>query len=819
MWLQRTLARIQSAAKPLLLIGGEAAGVPFLLDRLSQETPLVWIALHPAEAGDPVAQGNRLAEGINEFAGVSLLPHGMPHTVILSALKQSAAALPPFTLALSRAELSPSLLDSLLNLDIDTIEVILDVSQRPLRIPPQTSILEHELCLLDQEAQQIANDLPAWRCQALLERSGRHYLSYLLLVHDERGEAPPTIPFAGKTLKPERYAEPIEATHVLDALLESGDLIRALELAVLRCPERVPEILPKAGPVYHEQGLHQRLHYLLESLDEHHQHADVILCWRLVAGVMVGSYQHLIQDIEQALQQRDAPELRARYAGIVPNLLRRRVLAAQAAERARTPLTLWQLGRVHPDPRAGIDILRDAVQLSEQYGSAYDMVRSAGTLGSRLTDIGHYREALGWLEWALARFDHAQLKDGMRRVWLMNDLISCRIMLGQAAGLDADLQQLEGLLEAVEISANVTVILTRAEYLLSQSRSRDALNLTASLFGSAPRSILGEVVLVRARALSELGHYKDARQLCENTLGVLAQEAEFTQLPALLAHAMILALQGDQTAREPLRNVMLALEASAPWRTAAALHLALLEGHPYTSLHEAPAVVKHMLADLSREGLKVLSGPEAHFSHIWATVLNEDAELTLNVLGKAEAFQRGRPLEVSEQQLEVLSLLALHSDGLSSAHLSELLGADQKPVSTRAMVSRLRNIVPIDAKPYRLAVPVRMDALEVKADLEEGRLREAVSRYHGAVLPDSDAPGVREFREQLEEQLRDTLLSGHDSEALLGFARSVPDDLEVWERLAKVFPPLDPRRLQVNAQVRRLAREYGVDHEDVLTPR
>jgi hypothetical protein len=113
----------------------------------------------------------------------------------------------------------------------------------------------------------------------------------------------------------------------------------------------------------------------------------------------------------------------------------------------------------------------------------------------------------------------------------------------------------------------------------------------------------------------------------------------------------------------------------------------------------------------------------------------------------------GRPLPLSERQAELLTVLALHPPGLSARWLARCLyrGA-ANPVTVRAEIARLRRVVGelVDAQPYRLTAEVRADFLDVERLLELGRVRAALDRYTGPLLPRSRAPCVVARREELD---------------------------------------------------------------------
>ena len=74
--------------------------------------------------------------------------------------------------------------------------------------------------------------------------------------------------------------------------------------------------------------------------------------------------------------------------------------------------------------------------------------------------------------------------------------------------------------------------------------------------------------------------------------------------------------------------------------------------------------------------------------------------------------------------------------------------------------------------------------------------------YTGSLLPESDSPGIREWREVIDVAVRDIALASGS----LTLAERLPYDLAVQEAAAAVLSPDDPRAGWANARVRRAER-------------
>ncbi|WP_432487410.1 GAF domain-containing protein [Kineococcus sp. SYSU DK018] len=190
----------------------------------------------------------------------------------------------------------------------------------------------------------------------------------------------------------------------------------------------------------------------------------------------------------------------------------------------------------------------------------------------------------------------------------------------------------------------------------------------------------------------------------------------------------------------------------------------------------------------------------------------------LRLMGAGEAVLRvdGRERSLSLRHAELLLLLLTGPpDGWSAGSLAGALDSRTlATVSVRAEVHRLRAVLAgcgrgalgLSPSPYRLTGELSCDVLQVRAALREGRTGDAVGAWAGDLLPGSDAPGVRELREELLVALRTAVLEGEDDEALLRFSRGAGrDDAQVAAELLRRLAPGDPARGEVVARAGRLA--------------
>jgi hypothetical protein len=197
--------------------------------------------------------------------------------------------------------------------------------------------------------------------------------------------------------------------------------------------------------------------------------------------------------------------------------------------------------------------------------------------------------------------------------------------------------------------------------------------------------------------------------------------------------------------------------------------------------------------------------------------------LTLLAADPASVQLDGLPVEVSRGHLELLALLAVRPEGMSSEELAaDLYGDAGGPGAVRVQVCRLRKRLGrwIETSPYRLALDVETDVGRVCALLEQGAVRDAAERYHAPMLPRSEAPGVIRAREALEGWLRHAVMTTDDPEALWAWVRSRSgrDDLRAWTRLLANLRHRDQRRGLAAERVGALRAAYGLTADSASLP-
>jgi len=825
-WLTRQLDAVLDADRPVLLVGGERYGVPFVLDALRVRRRTAWWTLALRAAEDDVAQGNALAEALNRVLEAPLFAQALPYRAHVQGLRHHAEDLRPLWLAVTAEVADAPLLGELVGLHDAGFGVVIDL--RGADVPPAHAwvhgcrvIGPDRLRLSHEEAAQVMpGGLGLERVTALWRSCGGRFTELMRSAHEAIELPRLRVPAPEGALLPAGRGEAVPTPLAVRAMARDGAWIEALELAVLGAPELVDDVLRMAGPAYHERGLTRRLHLLLSALPPTYARQERVLEWRLLAALDAGELPSVAHDVDAHLAAHVAPELRARRAGTLPPA-EGFALAAHAVEARRTPLTLWQFGRMHPDFGAAARLLEESVRLAEDFGTPHEVARNAGTLAAKLLHVGEFARARAWSQFALGVFDQHQLRDGARRLRLVNDLAFARLLTGDLAGLRRGLADTAAALAGAMPAVADLVRGTWAAVELVSDRPAAALELLRPLVEAAPRDRRAAFAQQAVRVLLELGRVGEAATVAADAVELAEGMGNHARRVARLARGMADTVAGAlggaeggqvafERARDDLLAVMTAGDMAAELRLPAALHYLVASGG---AAHHVPDDLARLLGTLHPVALRLFAGPAAVFAPVWDAVGGGGPALRLRFFGEVACRLEGTPVGLPPRLAEAALALTLHPEGLSRDALNDFLTPDgQTPFSSgglRGLLTRLRALLPVSEAPYRWAVAFAADVADARSLLAEGRVREAIALWQGPLLPLSDAPGVREARETLEEALRQAALLSGDADALFELADRLGDDLALWEAAAAAMPPGDPRLALALARERRLAREYA----------
>ena len=103
---------------------------------------------------------------------------------------------------------------------------------------------------------------------------------------------------------------------------------------------------------------------------------------------------------------------------------------------------------------------------------------------------------------------------------------------------------------------------------------------------------------------------------------------------------------------------------------------------------------------------------------------------------------------------------------------------------------------------YRIEGDLSVDVVALREALRAGAAPEIARLYAGPLLPSSESPGIREWREVLDVAVRDVALTS----GLPALAERLPYDVAVQEAAAAALHPGDPRAGWARARLARAER-------------
>ncbi len=217
------------------------------------------------------------------------------------------------------------------------------------------------------------------------------------------------------------------------------------------------------------------------------------------------------------------------------------------------------------------------------------------------------------------------------------------------------------------------------------------------------------------------------------------------------------------------------------------------------------------MLELGRPGLRPLAGPSASFAELLALLRSPRVALGLHFLDGPRVRFRGEPVNLRRRFLEILAAPALHPEGLSAEQLAlAVYGEAADPATATADITKLRRLIPIASRPYRLDLDVWADFTEVSQSLAGGKAAAPLRLYRHPLLVASESPAIAAHRDLLEETLRRAALTTGDAGVLLDLAQRLDDDLEIWEAVLAALPPNDPRRVGILARVERVRNDHDI---------
>jgi tetratricopeptide (TPR) repeat protein len=797
MWANRVLEEITASAGPVVFAAPYCYGSYYVLAALPQA---IWLDLNKDER-DPIVQGNKLADAVARTLGGYLVGYGLPYRYALNVLRHHLKLLGPMTLVLSGAEHAVELARELLTLHSEGSKVVLACERLPqgLKLPCDARMLtEQTLALSVAEAQQLSELLPAELETLLTETQGAYERVLIALYQRQKLPAPlrPT-PEGPKAL----IGPALSAEALLTVLIKQGRYLEALELASRALPHETPKVLESAGEYFWERGLAGQLDGLLGTLPEAMAREPRVLEARLRGALAVGKEAELIAEVAPLLETGEYPELRALYAearflaGDLEGCLSE---AKRAARAEATPQTLlvYGLALATRDVSKGLVVLERGLQLAEQRGSSGLACRLATALAVQQARLGRYQAAVHWAEYGERLFVRSGAAHHGARLTLLNAWARARLLSGRPEGVLERLRLVQPELMAVRPELAAFIQATLADALLANGEVVAALEVYDRLWDAAPDRVARAMVAPgMVRVLLEAGQPNEALARAES-VGVIAHGLSApVRAQAELAWGMALSAcePGRAVAllEAALRGLQHYYQADGVARAAIYLIKCSLLLNKAAVLERALALAAPALSELGVSGWRYLAGADGDAVR---QRVSQAPAVRLCFLGDMAIERGGQRLAVRLRFAEMLAALALNPQGLTSEQLTlAVFGEAGDARHCRMELSRLRRLIPITSRPYRIALSYQADFIELAQYLAQGDVAHAMACYRGPLLAASEAPVIVEQRAWLEASLQRVVLASGEVAALWELAERLGDALELWARLLELLPATDPR--------------------------
>lgn len=452
----------------------------------------------------------------------------------------------------------------------------------------------------------------------------------------------------------------------------------------------------------------------------------------------------------------------------------------QAAHLATNFVTLYFLGRSQP-PGLGLITLREALAVAQ---TSTQLGRAAHGLAQNLWLLGRLKEALPYASLATL---HSTNPYHFLTWATMALLASDDISIGDIR------RQIQPLLKHPSTQIQIDTLALLAQMAFLEGNFLQALQHYEILAPQLTPSQWPFFAFLGLRIYRSLGKSDQITRLAQ----AVEVAAPLSELHLGMAHLIKgLAQYPAAEAATPLAAACQILKEESPLEALkAAAYLAALGNRPL----EAP------FQDLI--GQWALRAQALLFP--WATSPTNPEQLQLEVLGQARLADSLKAITLRPRGMELLVLLLSRPEGWTRNALAEALYGHPNLTALQVELRRLKQALGggIGPKPWRLTVSIRADFLELRARLQKGDLASSLALFRGPLLPQSLAPGIEELRTALEQDVRNTVMIRGKLNEMLRLAEILPDDPEVWETLAQLIPPEDPRYPAVVARLRRLHQE------------
>ena len=820
MWPRRLESAIRRSTGHVVLFGAPEFGAQVVVNGLRlNQLPTIRLSFPTVMDQSRVLYGNTLSDGLDEAFGFRLFGYGLPFEYGLAILKSQSQLLGHFAITVTGADDAPArVLNSLLDLDSSRVRVIaaLADAEAAERRADVKLIGPSQLALNLDEAKTIANDfLSDEQVKSIWTASGGAYLEFLTQAN--RATSLPPLQLVSRPAEVPEDA----ARHLLSLFVRQGRWVEALEIAIQHETTQAVELFRQSARLILEQGLHERLWELVASLDPMTFEADDELFYLYFRVAMATNHHRALADrVRKYLDSNEAPDLRARWAVAMPTQgsLGQAERAFRSLKNINTARALAFVKALANQPVEAVAILRDALEIAQSMEDERQVAMLALDISHSLVFGGQYASAKRWAQWGLGRHLKSRVGDELLRLNLVNQVGYLRLLTDELGGAEELLSTAVIPDDLIGIPMMEALLSTRGDLAVVNEDLQAALELYQRYYDDLPIANVGFGALDVIRVLVRMNDLDEAKRVLEEARDLLGpmRSRNPNQTALEIASGHIAMAEGRLVEAAEAYAGVADVSGSEPTPfllTQAVLNLACV----YTMSSDtarATAVLNHWSGtwkDLGLSGWLLFSASPLHARKLRDLVHGGTDVDTLRLLGDRVIVRKGLVTRLSLRHAELAALLAVREEGYRSAELLlELYGDEGKEGSLKALLSRLRRVLPIHARPYRLEKTVSSDIQDLETCLAAGDTRQALELYKGPLLPESEAPGVIRARERIDEAVRQAVMHAGEADLAVRLARKFPEDLELWEAAKELTPKDDPAYPLIRARVRRIRGEWGL---------
>lgn len=605
------------------------------------------------------------------------------------------------------------------------------------------------------------------------------------------------------------------AREAVAARLRHGSWRDALAACRHHAPELATEVVDQAGNRAFNEGDFAGLWRELSALPESVQCEPAVAYWLYVTATAVNRQAEVMGLVSTVLGGSAAPELRAAVAVTKPgaDAGAETLRALEAHESATTIRARAFALALEGDRHSPILLFRRAMALAEHSDASHLVVACAIDVANQELALGHYKSGRDWARWALDEYERRDLLEAYRREVAAATLAFAQMLLGDLPAARAALAHVAIEPEKLGIPTYEAVVSTSADLSLLEGRCDEALGLFTMLRRASPLTQVASASLDVTKCHLAIGDVEAALHSAEYAFSLSRGAPRAQAAIGTLGMGMALSYRDLPRATTLLETAARQFEQTnfQLFQTQAAMWLALCHVRQgrVDEAARALALGADGLRELSETGWRLLMACDPQYAQLIALWRGGGSPLKVRLLGSPSVEYRARELPLTARQREVLAILCDSEAGVTVGRLRELVfGSDVHPGTVKSTVSRLRQLVPISAAPYRLLAPFECDFKQVLAFIATGQAHRAVQQYTGPLLPGSFAPGVVDLRLHVEECLRRAVMAASDPDLLIQFATAQGDDLELWESARASLAHGDYRLPLVIARIRRIREAW-----------